>query len=168
MEVLKFVIEYGADLNANHPLMNDRHRRKGECLSNTPLDCAARSGTPKIIQLLLENGAILERSAAVHSAAGSRSSGDNMRRLRNVEFLLDLGMDVNRIESEGDPDFYERYRNFNFATPLHYAAYWNKLETVQYLLERGANKNVLSTKGESALEWASGNRNKELIELLSS
>jgi len=42
-------------------------------------------------------------------------------------------------------------------TPLHWAARYCHIPVVQYLCEQGANKNVSSNVGKTALHWASDN-----------
>ncbi|HEX8433665.1 ankyrin repeat domain-containing protein [Archangium sp.] len=57
--------------------------------------------------------------------------------------LLDSGVDINIQDSDG-------------WTPLHVAAEQGLLRTVNYLLARGANPNIKTTRGRTAYDVASG------------
>lgn len=55
------------------------------------------------------------------------------------------------------------------STPLHIAARYGSITHIQWLLEKGANVNVIDSEGRSALHWAAANNNDsadEILELL--
>ncbi len=53
-------------------------------------------------------------------------------------------------------------------TALMFAALWNKLSTVEYLLGAGASVNLTNNKGETALNLARNAGNKAVVTLLRS
>jgi ankyrin repeat/SOCS box protein 8 len=70
-----------------------------------------------------------------------------------VRALLDAG---------GSVDCRDAHRN----TPLHWAAYKNRVDCVQVLLEAGADVNAVDANGDSALSWAALKGNLETIRVL--
>jgi hypothetical protein len=79
---------------------------------------------------------------AIHMAAWRGS-------LANVEYLLDLGCDINLIS----------LRQYSYGkTPLHFALTQNRDDIVQLLLKRGANCKIVNNYGQSALSLASPSR----------
>lgn len=48
-------------------------------------------------------------------------------------------------------------------TPLHVAVKHNHLRLVEYLIEVGADPTISNSKGETALDLASGNHNIALL-----
>ena len=77
--------------------------------------------------------------STLHHAA---SKGD----VELVEKLLDGGEDINGEFDEND--------YLKGIRPLHAAAYFNQIETVQLLLERGAVPNATDAYGQTALHMA--------------
>lgn len=67
--------------------------------------------------------------------------------------LLEQGADVNVPEGDG-------------ATALHWAAYWDDLETVSRLISAGANVNAVNDLMVTPLALASANGNAAIVEVL--
>ncbi|HRX15068.1 MAG TPA: ankyrin repeat domain-containing protein [Spirochaetota bacterium] len=121
-----------------------------------PLDRAAIKGNSRIIDILIKSGAKPDYTFnsgenALHMAV---YSGD----MDSVKYLLATGkIDVNYQEKRG-------------YTVLHYAAWFGHPEICDYLIRHGADKNVKSKKGETALMLAENTRKKsnrdKIIELL--
>uniref|UniRef100_A0A914VD50 SOCS box domain-containing protein n=1 Tax=Plectus sambesii TaxID=2011161 RepID=A0A914VD50_9BILA len=115
-----------------------------------PLSCAAMNGLARLVQVLLDNNADpnqrdgFERFA-LHYAA-ERSSVC-------VKILVDAGAIVD-------------CRDAHMNTPLHWAAYKNRVDCVQTLLEAGADVNAVDANGDSALSWAALKGHLEAIRLL--
>ena len=114
------------------------------------LDVAAASSTPEVFNLLLQHGANLDDSTALHAAAagaGETTSG----RIEMMAFLLDtVKMDINAIAKHGPP----AGRGLGRGTPLHSAAFVQKRETIEFLLARNADVDARNTLGQTALEFA--------------
>jgi ankyrin repeat protein len=104
-----------------------------------------------VADLLAHGAQVTSRNAAgstaLHDAAlaGSRPV---------VELLLNKGADVNARETETG------------STPLHHAASWGRIEVVEVLVKLGADLNIKNRAGETALQAAIKNEQKETADLL--
>lgn len=94
---------------------------------NTPLMVASNTGHPKIVTILLENGADVNAKTIMGRTALHMAAGQN--RMEVVKILLAKRADVNA-------------RNENLGTPLHAAAVGQHPEMVTYLLDHGAELNA--------------------------
>ncbi|KAF2728451.1 ankyrin [Polyplosphaeria fusca] len=99
--------------------------------SNIALEEIATYSTPEVLALLVERGQDLESTNVLHVAVGM-ASGDTLEdRLPMVDYLLSLGLDVNRI---ADDELGTRLQ-----LPLKYAAQGSLTVVVKRLLEAGAD-----------------------------
>ena len=92
------------------------------------LDIAASKSSIAVIDLLLEHGATIENSLALHKAAGS-GAGDE--RVPIMAHLIALGYDANATD--------DIRKNHALGTPLHYAISARSLAKVEFLLQHGAD-----------------------------
>lgn len=127
-----------------------------------PIEFACAVSTLEIVQLLLDRGAKLKGTNALHSAVGIGSAHfeeDSEERLEIVKLLLGKGMDINAIEFDNDKQFAKHYWKRTYGTPLHYAAAAGWAEGVKLLMERGADTTVLGyvyhtdQRWGTALDW---------------
>jgi len=116
----------------------------GTPISRYPIEFAAQGSTLEILQQLLEHGARLDISNALHAAAAGHMEEDEIERVKIIEFLLEKGMDINRLEFAGEEDFPKQLRSRAYGTPLHYAAAWGWAKIVECLLKHGADPNIES------------------------
>ncbi len=142
------LIEFGANLEikASYPGIPD----------GTPLDFAVHFGMVEVITILVNHGAKIH-SARMAAGAGllkpmveqlkGATYSDVFRcacvcdQTEIVQYLLQAGFDIN-TDIQG-------------ATGLHWAAWEAKPRMVQYLLERGADKDRLdATHHLTAAQWA--------------
>ena len=102
-----------------------------------------------VFDLLLQHGACLDDSDALHAAAGA---GESMtERVEMLAYLLDSAkMDINAIAKHGPP----AGRGVGRGTPLHSAIFAQAKDRVNFLLDRGANVDARNTLGQTALEFA--------------
>jgi ankyrin repeat protein len=132
-DIVEFFLRHGADVR--------RPDRRGE----TPLVHAARFGTPRILELLINAGAGLDASDAlpwVFVGGGSRDTCfEEMARI-----LIDGGADVNAVSPGG-------------STPLMTAAGNMPMrpEAIRFLISAGADVNAVNANGQSALILAAAN-----------
>ena len=140
---------------------------RGTPISRYLVEFAAQSSTLEILQLLLQHGARLDISNALHAAAAGHTDEDEMERVKIIEFLLEKGMDINKLEFAGEEDFLKQYGNRAYGTPLHYAAAWGWAKIVECLLKHGADPNIecfcYKTKKHygTALDWQRNNEPDE-------
>ena len=185
---VRALVESGADINSK-----DKHGM-GTLLTFTPsvteylLSQGAdpnhqtnESGAPVLVgiaymncvecvRLLLKGGAdanITEKrtgETALHSCL-AKLEGD---RYDVVKVLIEYGADPNRRTIPGVKTLaYWRDVRTRGETPLHRAAAYAGQETVQLLLDAGADKTIRDANGDSPQTWASWHwRAKPLIDLL--
>ena len=121
------------------------------------LDVAAASSSPVVFDLLLQQGANLEDSDALHAAAGAEGTRG---REEMLAYLLDTrNLDINSIAKHGPP----AGRGLGRGTPLHSATFAQAGGRIQFLLDRGADIDARNSAGQTALEFAMA---WELIESL--
>ncbi|KAF2870768.1 ankyrin repeat-containing domain protein [Massariosphaeria phaeospora] len=154
ISLVRFLISNGADVNAECMVeVRIKTTVIGFPLGTTPLDSAARNGTPELLQLLIDHGARLENANPLHAAVSSCASSHSSFRISNLKFLLGKGMDINAIESFGEGSkFIVPHRPL--GTPLHHAVRFGNVEICKFLLENGADPNKKGTHWGTPLEWA--------------
>ena len=188
LAIVRELVESGADVNSTDehgmgPLLTftpsvieyllskgaDPNRQTNE--NGAPvLAGIAYMNSADCVRLLLEGGA--DANAAkentgetpLHSCL-SKPDGD---RHAVVKLLIEHGADPNRRTIPGVKTFaFWRDVRTRGETPLHRAAAYAAEETVQFLLDAGADKTIRDANGDSPQSWASWHwRPKPLIDLL--
>lgn len=147
-DAVRLLVEYGAAVNAKEPKQNQ-----------TALMWAAAERHPDVVQALVDAHADLKANSkqgftAAHFAA---RVGD----LESLKVLLAAGVDVNILtQAEGVSN--RTTSQLNIAktvgtigyTPLLVAVVRGQLDLAQYLLDHGADPNILAA-GYTPLHWAS-------------
>jgi len=72
--------------------------------------------------------------------------------LATVKKFIEYGADVNEVS--------------NGLTPLMFAARYNKVDIIKFLLENGADKNAKDGRGNSALKYAEFSKSQEAVNYL--
>ena len=72
--------------------------------------------------------------------------------LATVKKFVEYGSDVNETS--------------NGLTPLMFAARYNKVDIIKYLLEKGADKKIKDERGNTALKYAENSKSLEAAEFL--
>ena len=113
-----------------------------DCSGVLPLHHAAKNTPVAYLNLLLQHGATLksEGTTALHYASRYGRS-DCTRFLLSQISVNDHDSYLNRINKKGE-------------TALHFAARRNSSNCVAELLEHGANPNLLSSRGQTAIDEA--------------
>ncbi len=141
-EVVKLLIDYGADVNGPSPKINH---------GNTALITASYKGHKEVVKLLLDMGANVNTANIYGNTALIYASIENHKEV--VTLLLDMGAHVNVADSKG-------------YTTLMCASSGGHKDVVQLLLGYGADVNVADSTGYTALTYASRSGKKEVVELL--
>lgn len=158
-QVAKYLLHHGADPNLGPPL-DPQPYSPSVTDSGAALNTAAAVSSPATFDLLIQHGAKLENSLPLHAAAVAEGKPDG-ERMEMMEHLLGLGVDIDKTDEE---------RGFAArGTPLQLAVRWGRMETVRFLLRRGADvrKKVLRGEG-TAVDLARGTGSGELIALVES
>jgi len=140
-EAVRLLVEYGAAVNAKEPAQNQ-----------TALMWAAAERHPDVIKALIDAHADLKGHSkqgftAIHFSA---RVGD----LDSVKLLLAAGVDVNILTEAGEGGSGGRNATGSGYTPLLVATMRAQVETALYLLDHGADPNILAA-GLTPLHWAS-------------
>ena len=145
-QFIRELVAHGADVNARLT----RGRRAGGArfsdIGATPFFMASDRADLPYMKLLLELGAdpfienedgcsALLVAAGVGSSAPEEEAGSPVECAAAVEFLLELGLDINQVDANGE-------------TAMHGAAYKNAPEVVYLLNERGADINTWNTNNK--------------------
>jgi ankyrin repeat protein len=139
-EVAQWMIDKGANPN------NGRIRAP-----YTTLAWACQDSSLSMVELLLQNGASIAGSGAMHSAAKSG-------RTEVLAFLFENGADINEIPTMS----WIRADEPRLGTPLHAAVKGNQRSAVGFLLTHGADASVMDSDGKTAFQVARENGSNEL------
>ena len=167
-EIIELLIKYGA--NPNLQLNENGHSvLSGLCYANSIFSTKG-TNQKECIQLLIENGANVEigyipsKETPLHHATAPMGTEN----LEIIELLLqnDANPNSKTIPNLGSHNFYNGAKTKG-ETPLHRAAAFCSIETIELLIKFGANKEILDTNGETPLSWACWYRRpKSLIDKL--
>ncbi|KAL8933431.1 MAG: hypothetical protein Q9216_006366 [Gyalolechia sp. 2 TL-2023] len=134
-EMTRLCLSHGADPNRN---LVDEH------MSILAAVAGSERGSVQIAKLLVDHGAVVKGSGAIIMAAEEG-------RMEMVGFLLAVGADIDEvgIEHPTDPRFKE-----DMGTALHRAAFGGYVEIVEFLIAKGADREVRDPMGRRALDLA--------------
>jgi ankyrin repeat protein len=118
------------------------------------------------VKLLLEHGAKVEQSNAMHRAA-------EKGRIDVLTLLFQYGADVNEQQHDHDPGNSSKIRTrmkkeysitsdtldypkewWRDETPLHFSVLFRQVEATAWLVERGADANIKGSEGWTARDMA--------------
>jgi ankyrin repeat protein len=163
LELIQVLLDKGADPNVRMkevpPIRRAFLRVTGslswvDFTGQTPFLTAALSGDVAVMRLLLKHGAdpkipTFEGTTALMAAAGVNWVVDQTydegpaALLEAVKLCVDLGLDVNAINSMG-------------LTAVHGAANRGSDDIIRFLAEKGARLDVKDKEGRTPLTWAEG------------
>lgn len=157
MDMVKFLVELGVDVNnqshcqgMSYQIMNSNipwikfFIDLGAKLDNL-LPTAVYSNNKDVVELLLENGAIMEKNNILQSAKSKEMA----------EFLISLGADVNGENGHG-------------STPLsqYIGTTDTPLDLIKFLIDSGADVNAKASNGPTPLHRAVAIHNIDYVKLL--
>jgi ankyrin repeat protein len=135
-EVVAALLECGAD--PSRPF--DDRSMPGNMLSL--MYRAVISGIPPIMEMLLEHGAPIAGTGALHTAASV-----TYNRLEFMRLLIQHGADVNEV--------------YHGNTPMHYAASKGKLDAMELLEQNGARSDLKDRDGKTVAQLLEEHRAAE-------
>lgn len=156
VSLLQWCAYYG-DVTAARFLL--AHGESLETLGPHALNAAAFHGQWRLCQFLLEHGADVQLAlpdtgeTPLHAAlcTSDRTAHDLV-----LKVLLAGGADPNRTTTPGaDTGGFMRDARTRGETPLHRAAAFGTEETIQLLLDAGADVQAQDAHGDTPLSWAS-------------
>ncbi|WP_068621397.1 ankyrin repeat domain-containing protein [Paenibacillus tuaregi] len=172
MEVVKLLVEHGANLNVHHNPAFLRAVRYGKedmvryiAAQGAKLDMLNQTGSGAYLQayygnknnipliqelgldIKLHGGEVLRQAVSDHD-------------LKTIKYLLDQGVDINYNQ----PDMVYPYQ----ATPLTVAARMGSLTMVKFLVEHGADVTLAEKDGDRPYTIAVSNKNIAMAEYLKS
>jgi len=167
-EIIKILIDYGAIPNEQvnelgHSILS------GLCYASSIFE-AKGTNQAECIKLLLDNGANVElgflasKETPLHHATACMGNEN----FEVIKLLLQNQANPNAktIPNIDSHNFYHGAKT-KAETPLHRAAAFCSMETIELLLKFGARKEILDRNGDSPLSWACWYRRpKNLIDLL--
>lgn len=121
------------------------------------LEAAARTASPAIIDILLEHGAILQNSRAIHEAIFRETTTTDV--IEMVEHLTKRGADVNQLAFSMTGLFWG-------GRPLAPAAGLGDIELIHWLLDRGADPTAGNRHGLPPCGFAKYYEHEEADKLL--
>lgn len=125
-DLVAVLLKYGAD-----PLHPVQHPEDLHTYRSSLMSWAASSTGPRMAEMLLEHGASIPGTAALHSAAGF-GQFDTMR------FLMQRGADVNEV-----------IPTWKDWTPMHFAAWRGRVDSMKWLEDNGARSDLKDRDGKT-------------------
>lgn len=147
--MVAWLLDHGADPNQ-------------QCVIDlTPFSLAIESAPISIIQLMLSRGGDTRKGQLLHYAIERPSDS-----IAVLNLLIVNGADINATMYE---DHYPSRALFSFmglGTALHKAAELGKVDTVRYLVSKGADLSIKNANGRTALACAQKSNQWEVIQAL--
>lgn len=122
----------------------------------TPLSTAAQKNNIAMLELFIRHGAQIDRSGALIVAAGHGN-------LKAVRCLISHGANINLIR-KGDTDLYTKI--YEEESALHKAVKGEHEDVVVFLVESGAQLNLINFEGKDALMMAVEANNAEIFQII--
>ncbi|CDI85781.1 hypothetical protein, conserved [Eimeria praecox] len=133
-----------------------------------PLHYAATSGHTEIVKLLLKVSALRPQKLIRYSlgtCSASLKSANSQKHTDVMMLLLDGGADVEATDAK-IPSLDVLGPGFGYLTPLHYATEAGHVDTVELLLQLGADPRGVDASGWTPVHWACRRGHKPVVDLL--
>ncbi|KAF2848254.1 ankyrin [Plenodomus tracheiphilus IPT5] len=169
--LVRFLLDHGANPNQ---LQGPDRNGPGTCLRT-----AVQRSSLEVIELLIQHGAQIEQSGAMHQAAVNG-------RIDAMDLLLRCGANVNE-QLWTNLEFSARSRTkfkkeqgimsdvsddsrpkWSHETPLHYSVLHRQVEATAWLVKNGADASITDSKEWSAKDMATTMDDKSILEALTS
>jgi ankyrin repeat protein len=142
MEIVVFLLERGADVNA-----------KTDKGNNTPLMFAVANARKDLVELLVAKGADVNAKSEGGWTPLLVAAQQDKGQKELVALLLARGASVNAKTDTG-------------VTPMHLAAERDHNDALEVLLDKGADVNVKDNQGQTPLHKAAANGKIQVLEIL--
>lgn len=129
---------------------------------SAPLVLAACHGHLHIVKSLIKHGANLKDTDVLSWVTSN--DDEAAKPLEMMEYLLDVGVDVNHVQKVQTPS--KAYINRFLGTALHHAVKSRDVRRLELLLARGADWTLKDVKGFTPLEKAKRYRHVGSIRIL--
>ena len=159
LEIVKMLLEAGASvadirktLDQYLPMVRQKRVKNTNYLTefyDTPLQRAAEIGNTEIMKLLLSRGA----NVSARNIIGETPLIEAHRYKEAIEVLLDNGADIDAQDRKG-------------WTALMHAIWDHNYESVQLILNRGANIGIKNIDNKTAMDIASETGDNKMVKLL--
>ncbi|CAK7212212.1 hypothetical protein SCUCBS95973_001373 [Sporothrix curviconia] len=151
-----WLINRGASLNA-----------RPDHIDTTGMSYAVKKASVEFVRELLDHhGGDAQRGQPLHNALCRWPQADIVAMLG---VLLDRGAPLNQVMYAGDERASRNFRVIDLGTPLHDAAQKGNIEAVEYLLARGADTSIPSSRTKTtAWEWADKAGHREIAAIIQS
>lgn len=148
----QFISPLKSAVNKNNKHIVESLIKYGADIKEKGIVCGALNNV-EMVTFLINHGADIQ--GAECGGTSPLHMALNNEALNTAELLLKNGADINNQD------------NFRKLTPLQFAALWGKKLAVKWLIEHGADVNLLSVDGESAISiGASSKGDVEIIKML--
>ena len=117
---------------------------------SSPMETAALKASMEVIELLVQHGGRVYPSNALPAAAKTSLPG----RKHVLAYFLNHGAPIDAVEFAHDRSIFKKHWARAFGTALHHAAKRGNNELVEFLLQRGADREVKDSLGKTALQYA--------------
>ena len=134
----------------------------------TALDFAGYKHSLEVVKLLVQHGADVTNTKAIHGAVANSTkfAPVNPGRLEIVTYLLECGANINQLTTTTADECERPPITPYTGTPLHSAVEGENPESVRYLLSRGADRGIKGALGMTPLEVADRYRLEEIAAIL--
>lgn len=124
---------------------------------------AGRFSPVPVLKILSAHGVDFRKTNALQRAAEGRVD----ERVDAMRYLIDeCGYPINQREFEYDTEMFKDYGETGLGTALHVAALWNSTTCLEFLIDRGIDRKILDTTGQTAVDVARNNNKLEALAIL--
>jgi len=153
--LVRWLLSKGADPNFGCPQERKLNAMEADNESGFALDESAATSTTEVFDLLIDGGAKMEYSVALHRAVETTEAHGDPTHM--VKHLLELGFNI-----DGQDNHVRGPRGR--GSPLTSTVQYRDVERARFLLENGADPYLKTWWGKSAFDQATRRRDTEFLD----